>query len=170
MDLREVKEFILDISQYIITFLIFIFVLIYILSLQLVIGSSMQPTLMDRDIILVSKSHYRFTDIQRTEIISFENEKGFLIKRVVALPGETVEIKNNQIYVNGKKLNEPYLKNENFIIDDFAEIALEQKEYFVLGDARDNSLDSRTFGPVKKDEIIGRVIAQVWPITKFQTF
>jgi signal peptidase I len=96
------------------------------------------------------------------------NERQRFIKRIIGLPGETVEISDGKIFIsNGEKkiLQEPYL-NSSFTAGDI-QITLSKDEFFVLGDNRQFSLDSRRFGPIKKKEIVGRVLLRLWPIYSF---
>ena len=142
-----------------------------------VIGSSMENTLNNRDHLILEKLSYRFNEPARFDIIVFrpydtEEEKDtFFIKRVIGLPGERIKIENGQIYINGEVLEENY---GNEVIKDpgiaYEEIVLASDEYFLLGDNRNNSSDSRSLGigPVKKDAIIGRAWARIWPLDNIE--
>lgn len=138
-------------------------------------GSSMETTLSDQNHLLLEKVSYMFSKPQRFDVIVFrpyEDDKELCyIKRVIALPNETVQIIGNIIYINGEPLQENY-GNENVIRDAgiaSEPITLGEDEYFVLGDNRNNSKDSRnsTVGPIKRDSILGRAWCRIWPINEF---
>lgn len=170
MDFREIKEFLKDTSIYIFIALVVLIILIYVASLQQVVGPSMSTTLNENDIIVVDKLSYRFTEPKRFDIISFEYaETKYLIKRIIGLPGESVRYENGVLYIN----NEPFEdKNQlNEITDDFNITKLgfdviPDNMYLVLGDNRVNSLDSRSdkVGLIEKNDIIGKALIRIWPL------
>ncbi len=135
-------------------------------------GESMETTLSYGDQLIVDKISYRFRDPKRYDIVVFPyryEENTFYIKRVIGLPGETVQIVDGYVYINGQILGEQY---GNALIEDpglAAEpITLGPDEYFVLGDNRNNSQDSRTanVGNIHRDELIGRAWVRLWPFDK----
>lgn len=128
----------------------------FLFRISLTIGSSMEPTLSNGDLVLT-----QITDSpERYDIIVFKNENKYLIKRVIACPGETIQIMNNTIYINGSPIKDSVLVTmENYGVAE-QEITLKEDEYFVLGDNRNNSIDSRIFGPIKKDVILGKSFFQ----------
>ena len=136
-------------------------------------GDSMNATLEDGDNLIVDKISYRFSDPDRFDIIVFPyryQEKTYYIKRIIGMPGETVQVKEGEIYINGEVLEENYGKEEmkySGIASD--PITLGEDEYFVLGDNRNNSSDSRdpSVGNIEKDQIIGRAFIRIWPLNKF---
>lgn len=119
-------------------------------------GSSMEPALKDGEIYLVSKGN---KSINRGDIIVFrvENEEPPYIKRVIALPGEKVAIFDNTVFINGRMLSEPYVQPPYFDIQDVEEFTVPEGHYYVLGDDRVESYDSRHFGPVPQENIIGTI-------------
>jgi signal peptidase I len=131
----------------------------------------MEPNFEDGDYLIIDEITYRFREPKRGEVVVFKNplnERQRFIKRIVGLPGEKIEISNGKIFIsNGERkiLTEPYL-NFSFTSGD-VQITLGKDEYFVLGDNRQFSLDSRRFGPIKKKEIVGRVFLRLWPIYSF---
>lgn len=136
-------------------------------------GDSMNVTLEDGDNLIVDKLSYRFKDPERYDIIVFPyryQEKTYYIKRIIGLPGETVQIIDGMVYIDGEMLPESYGKE----VMEYAGIASEpielaEDEYFVLGDNRNNSSDSRdpSVGNVHKDQIIGKAFVRIWPLNKF---
>lgn len=157
----------------------------YIMERTTVSGESMEDTLHDGESLLINKLSYRFGDPERYDIIVFrpkgQDVDEYYVKRIFGLPGETIYIDNNSIYVNGKKLDDPYAKDamDNDIDIGTAEqpYTLKDNEYYVLGDHRSVSLDSRTSpendsdapGPVKRENIVGKVFLRIWPLNKFGT-
>lgn len=127
-------------------------------------GPSMQETMVTGDLVLVNKLVYKFNEPKRGEIVVFHAsaDKDF-IKRVIALPGETVEAKNNKILVNGKIVEESYIADHIRTMD-FDEIRVPEGQVFVLGDNRLNSTDSRVIGSIPVSELVGRAELIYWPI------
>ena len=151
----------------------------YIVQRTEVKGSSMEDTLHHKESLLVDKISYRFTDPKRYDIIVFypkgRNVEEFFVKRIYGLPGETIQIKENDIYINGNKIDDPYAKDAMTSAGIAEEpYKLADDEYFVLGDHRSVSRDSRYTpdmddgpGPVKFENISGRVFFRIWPFSKF---
>lgn len=133
-------------------------------------GHSMEATLHDGDNLIVDKLSYRFQDPKRFEIIVFpyrHKENTYYIKRIIGLPGETVQVKDGYVYIDGEKLDENY----GLEVMEDAGIAAEpielgEDEYFVLGDNRNHSSDSRdpSVGILHRDELIGRAWVRIWPL------
>ena len=174
MDWLEIKEFFKDTFKYILLVIFILFLILYVVTLTQVIGPSMAPNFNNNDVVLLDKVTYRFKNIKRGDIISFNYaDTKYLIKRVIGLPGESIEIKDNTIYINGMILEEPYINNiENydFNLTDLGYDKIPDNYYFVLGDNRENSQDSRDpkVGLIHKKNIIGKVRARIWPINKFR--
>lgn len=135
-------------------------------------GDSMYPALCDGDNLIVDKISLRFTDPDRFDIVVFPfryQEDTFYIKRVIGLPGETVQIYDGAVYINGKKLDDPYGKSQIENPGLASElITLGENEYFVLGDNRNNSTDSRepSVGKLEREQIIGRAVICIWPLDR----
>lgn len=150
----------------------------YVGQRTMVSGDSMYPTLHDKDNLIVDKISYRFRDPERFEIIVFPykyQEDTYYIKRIIGLPGDTIQMKQDEngvfMYVNGERLEESYINYEEggmeFAYAGLAEnpITLGEDEYFVLGDNRNHSSDSRdsNVGVLKREDLIGRAWVRVWP-------
>jgi len=134
-------------------------------------GSSMEPNFYQNEYLIIDELSYHFNAKQRGEVIIFKNPKdtrAYFIKRVIGLPGETVSIEDGRVFIDGEKLEEPYI--EHFSSDVHEPVTLGPDEYFVMGDNRTNSLDSRIIGPINKKYIIGRVWLRGWPINRINTF
>ena len=170
MDLRNITEFIKDASKYIIVVIFVLLFFIFVMGLQQVIGPSMNPTLNEGDIIITNKLIYRFKSIERNDIVVISQDEKYMIKRIVGLPGETVEYQNNDVLINGKAYKETFTNSEteDFTIQDLGYDVIPEDMYLVLGDNRENSLDSRTFGLVSKNQIVGKALIKIWPISKMK--
>src|SRR5436305_2435350 len=134
-------------------------------------SDSMNPTLVQKDRVLVNKLSYHFHDVYRGDIVVFKRPPGEndpkikdLIKRVIGLPGDTIEGRDGQIVVDGRVLNESYTA-KNSPISDFPARKVPPGHFFVMGDNRGNSKDSRVFGPIAKSLIVGRAFIRVWPLS-----
>lgn len=175
MDWLSIREFIIDFVKLIVVIIIILFLMIYVVSITQVVGSSMSSTLENGDVLILNKFKYRFTDIKRGDIISLEYaDTKYLIKRVIGLPGDNISIKNNNLYLNGELYVENYL-DEGLVYDDFdlSDLGYEtipDDMYLVLGDNREDSLDSREIGLISKDEVIGKVSFRIWPLNKLAAF
>ena len=166
------------IKDFIFYALLFVFCLYviptFIIQKTIVDGPSMEDTLQDRDQLMVEKISYHFNNLKRFDIVVFypygREEKEYYIKRIIGLPGETVQIKGEDIYINGEILEEDYGKDPITKAGMAANpITLADDEYFVMGDNRKVSFDSRyeEVGPVERKDIGGRAILRVWPLNKF---
>lgn len=175
MDWLSVREFLLDTIKYVITIFLILFIVLYVVSITQVVGSSMHPTLKDGEVLLLNKFKYRFVDVKREDIISLKYaDTKYLIKRVIGLPGEKVEIINNQLYINDKIYQEDYLKKDlnykDFYLKDLGFDKIPSDMYLVLGDNRENSLDSRKIGLIRKKDINGKISLRIWPLNKIKFF
>ena len=131
-------------------------------------SESMEPTLVEGDRVLVNRFIYRFTDPEPGDVIVFHPPTApdeDYIKRVVAVAGDTVEVKDGKLYVNGEAQDEPYL-NEPFIQGVFPPETIPEGYVFAMGDNRNRSGDSRVFGPVNVDKILGEGFLIYWPLGK----
>jgi signal peptidase I len=134
-------------------------------------SESMVPTLKVHDRVLVNKLSYKLHPVHRDDIVVFkappDSDPGIddLVKRVIGLPGETVSGHSGHVYINGKQLQEPYLP-KGTETSDFAPVKIPEGSYWVMGDNRGNSKDSRVFGVITKGKIVGRVFFRIWPFTR----
>jgi signal peptidase I len=129
-------------------------------------GTSMLPRLEDSDRLFINKFAYHFEAINRGDVVVFhyprDPEKSY-IKRIIALPGDRFRVDHGRVFVNGKVVPEPYVPPEYRDIRSVAEITLPPEEYYVMGDHRSISSDSRDFGPVERSLIYGKAVFIYWP-------
>ena len=144
-------------------FIVFLVIIIrtYIATPVRVDGNSMRKTLEDGDILLL----YKMAKFERNDIIVLDEKEDeeIIIKRIIALPGETIKIQNGKIYINDKEYNDEFAYGDT---SDYEQVTLDEDEYFILGDNRLISKDSRYFGTITEDEIIGKVVFRFWPFSK----
>jgi len=135
-------------------------------------GTSMAPLLDNEERIFINKFLYHFGPIERSDIVVFwyplDRSKSF-IKRVIALPGETVEVRSGRVYVDGRLLDEPYVPAQFADSGSYGPARIVADEYFVMGDHRSSSNDSRVFGTVPSRFIYGKAVFAYWPVTRFGT-
>jgi signal peptidase I len=143
-----------------------IIVILFLYQPVRVEGTSMQPGLSDQDRLFIDKFFFRFEKISRGDVIVFhyprDPEKSY-IKRVIALPGDSIFIDHGRVWVNGEPLDEPYVPHRYLDTRSMPEILIPSGDYFVMGDHRSISSDSRDFGPVDRDLIYGKATFIYWP-------
>lgn len=138
----------------------------------LVSGSSMFDSFVDSDYVLVDELSYRFKKPERGDVVVFRyplNPQLFYIKRIIGLPGDRLIVQDNGVFVNGKKINEMYLRNE-VVTSGRVDVDVQKDQMFVMGDNRPNSYDSRSFGPAPLANIIGVVRVRLLPFARAQVF
>lgn len=154
-----------------------VMVYLFVMSPQEINGASMEPNFYNGEFILTNKVEYRVGNPKRGDVVIFKSPKNKdidYIKRVIGLPGDTVALRHNAIYVNGNKLEEAYLTpgvvifGESYLHEN-QEVTIPQGKYFVLGDNRPHSSDSREFGPIAKENFIGKAFLRYWPFSQFGT-
>ncbi len=146
--------------------LVFGFVRPFVLEAFRIPSESMVPTLQVGDRVFVNKFIYRFAEPERGDIVVFESVNGGeedLIKRIVALPGDEIEVGNGVLLMNGEEQREPYLNGEMSFADSYGRTEVPEGHVFVMGDNRANSADSRVFGPLPTENIEGEAFARFWP-------
>lgn len=136
---------------------------IYVVSPIRVNGRSMNDTLYDKDIMLLDEISYKFSEPKRFDIVVVKYQDEYLIKRVIGLPGEIVQYKDNKLYVDGKYVED---NHSNEMTEDF-EVKVEEGKYFVLGDNRTNSTDSRKLGAFSRKQIKGKTSLVIFPFSRF---
>ena len=153
-----------EVIPYIVIVVVVVLIRTFIITPVRVDGNSMKNTLKNGDILLL----YKLSSIDRFDIIVLDEEKDNekIIKRVIGLPGETVAIKKGKIYINDKVIDDEYAYGET---SDYNKVTLRDDEYFILGDNRLISKDSRYFGPIKDNEIKGKIVFRLFPFTKIGT-
>lgn len=166
------KNFIKETYQYIIIIIVVLFIKSFIVAPIRVIGPSMKDTLLNGDIMLLDKISYRFTDIKRFDIVVVDYNNELIIKRVVGLPGDIIEYKDNKLYINGKYYEEKYLSTgtttESFDLESITGIEkVPDNCYFVLGDNREESKDSRMIGFIPKKDVEGHARYTLYPFNRF---
>lgn len=135
-------------------------------------GKSMEPNFSTGDYLVVDEVSYRFRDPARGEVVVLNNptnESEFFIKRIIGLPGEEIIINNSRVLINGEEISERYLP-ENTVMADTPPFQLGENEYFVMGDNRISSYDSRNWGPLGGHQIVGVVRIRFWPLSDLNIF
>jgi len=180
----KISKTIIEVFQWIISLglavAIALFIRAYVFEPVLVSGHSMDTTLADGQRLFEYKLGYRYSSPKRGDIIVLkvkEGEKNLaglpdptevdFIKRVIGLPGETVDIKDDGVYINGNKINEPYALGKTIPQTIKFPLQLKEGEVFVMGDNRERSSDSRVLGPIKIENIRGRAALRIWPLNNF---
>lgn len=164
------KKTLRSLLPYIIVIVVVILIRTFIITPIQVVGTSMTPNLEDGELMLLNKIKYKVSDIQRFDIVVVDYSTKPLIKRVIGLPGETVEYKDDTLYINSKKVEENFKKNgktNDYNITETGYKTIPKDKYFVVGDNRINSADSRVIGLVDKDQILGKANFVLLPFSKF---
>lgn len=164
------KTFVKEVLPYIIVILIVVILRYFIISPIQVVGTSMNPNLEDGELMLLNKIKYTFSDIERFDIVVVDYSNKPLIKRVIGLPGEKIEYKDGNLYVNGEYVKEDFKKNGetlDYSVSETGYDVIPKDMYFVVGDNRINSSDSRSIGLIKKDQIEGKANFVIIPFDKF---
>lgn len=157
------KGIVKKILPYVAVIIFVIVIRCYIFTFIRVNGESMVPTLHNNDIMALNKIGYNFSDISRFDIVVINTGHEYIVKRIIGLPGEKVKYLDNKLYINGKVVDEDFSHKKT---EDFSEIKVADGEYFVLGDNRTNSMDSRVFGSFKKNQIEGKTSFVVFPFKR----
>lgn len=145
----------------------------FVLQSYYIPSASMRDTLVEGDHVVVNKLSYQLHGIGRGDVVVFSRppnlriEDDDLIKRVIGLPGETVEAHDAKVYVDGRALTEPYVRSECDGTEDFLAVTVPADDIFVMGDNRCDSKDSRSFGPISTDLVVGRAFLRYWPVGRF---
>lgn len=159
-----------NIMSYLLIILLVILVRIFIFDPVRVDGASMNTTLHDGEIMILNKIYYRKNEVKRFDIVVIDVGDKNIIKRVIGLPNEVISYKNNELYIDGKKVKDPYPseRTDDFTISDIGLEKIPADSYFVMGDNRTNSDDSRfSFGTIKRDKILGKANFVIYPFKYF---
>ena len=163
-----------------------LFVRVYVLQQFYISGPSMESTLYQNNRVLVNKLSYRLHDVHRGDVVVFDRvttsdgvvAHDDLIKRVIAIGNDTIEIKKCIVYINGEAISEPYLDkdvlalaepNDRCRVANMPRLTVPDEQLFVMGDNRPESFDSRSFGAISEDLIVGRAFAIVWPFSRISS-
>ena len=162
--MKNKKKWYIELIPYLLIIILVLLLKHFIITTVMVHGSSMENTLHNQDIMILNKISLKTSKIKRFDIVVIDigNEK--IIKRVIGLPGETISYKDNQLYVNGIKMEDNYSEKYTADIED---VIIGNNQYYVLGDNRTNSVDSRILGLINKNEIIGKANFIIFPFTRF---
>jgi len=164
--LRVLNSWVRDLC---ISVLISLFIILFVYQPVKVEGGSMEPGLEDQERIFINKLAYRLENIERGDVIVFryprDTRKNF-IKRVIGLPGDRVRVTDGHVYLNGRLVPEPYVPEEYLDSRSYSEVRVPSDCYYVLGDHRSMSDDSRDFGPVSRTLIYGKAVFGYWPMEK----
>lgn len=166
------KEGLEWIKALVIAVILVIIVRTFFISSYVVDGPSMLPTLENGDKLIVNKIGYKVGDFKRSDVIVFHaNENEDYVKRIIGLPGDTVECQKEKLYINGELIEEPYLKDYGMsgkqVTGDF-KVSVPDGKLFVLGDNREDSWDSRHFGFIDIEQVVGKVNLRYWPLNELK--
>ena len=162
--MERFKKIIKENYSYILIITVIILIRTYIVTPIRVNGTSMYPALKQNEIMILNKIGLK-SGIDRFDIVVVKTDNNRIIKRVIGLPGESVMYEEGKLYINGKCVEDSYSLSST---KDFDNIVLKEDEYFVLGDNREVSKDSRMIGPVKKEQILGKTRLVIFPFTKIR--
>lgn len=171
---RAIAAFFDFLQGIVIILALMVMVYLFIMSPQEISGRSMEPSFFNGEYILTNKVEYKFREPARGDVVIFKSPKNKeidYIKRIIGLPGETVRLEDGKFYINGTLLEEPYLPADLFVsggayLPEGEERIVPAGSYFVVGDNRPHSLDGREFGPIAKEEFIGKALLRYYPFDR----
>lgn len=171
---RNSLEFLWEVLKVVIVvFAIIIPVRHYLIKPFYVRGASMEPNFHDYEYLVVDELSYRLRDPQRGEVVVLKDPldpSQYFIKRIIGLPGEHLVVRDGAVRVNGKKLDESQYLDDSVRTTGHDDVTLAEDEYYLMGDNRPASLDSRVFGPLNKSEFVGRTWIRAWPLNDIELF
>ncbi|MDD3048522.1 MAG: signal peptidase I [Bacilli bacterium] len=162
----EFIEFLKDALKYIVIIAIIILLRIFVLTTTEITGPSMEPNLYEKNIVLVDQLTKNFNGLNRFNVVVIKRSTSYVVKRIIGLPGEKIKYKDNNLYINGEILKDT--DKLMGITSNFNEITIPENEYYVMGDNREDSTDSRVFGTITKKSIVGEPFLTVWPLNKIK--
>mgnify|MGYP000898116516 CR=1 FL=1 len=162
--MNQLLKLLKELLPYIIIIIVVIIIRIFIFTPVVVNGPSMMNTLHNGDVMILDKIGMKLGGIKRFDIVVIQTGKTKIIKRVIGMPGETISYHDNKLYINGKEVSD---NHSNEITYDFEEVKIPDGEYYVLGDNRTDSVDSRILGTIPKNEILGHATFIIYPFNRF---
>lgn len=165
---ERIKKIIKSVCPYVIVVIAVVLVRAFIITPAVVDGESMEPTLSDNNVIILNKLDYKLNDIKRFDVVVVDWNDDKLIKRVIGLPGEHIEYKDGLLYVDGFVTNENFnhADTHDFKLESIGYLTIPGDKYFVVGDNRNDSTDSRVIGLIDKENILGSVDLRIFPLNK----
>ena len=162
--MNQLLKLLKELLPYIIIIIVVIIIRTFIFTPVVVNGPSMMNTLHNGDVMILDKIGMKIGGIKRFDIVVIQTGKTKIIKRVIGMPGETISYHDNKLYINGKEVSD---NHSNEITYDFEEVKIPDGEYYVLGDNRTDSVDSRILGTIPKNEILGHATFIIYPFNRF---
>ena len=162
--MNQLLKLLKELLPYIIIIIVVIIIRTFIFTPVVVNGPSMMDTLHNGDVMILDKIGMKLGGIKRFDIVVIQTGKTKIIKRVIGMPGETISYHDNKLYINGKEVSD---NHSNEITYDFEEVKIPDGEYYVLGDNRTDSVDSRILGTIPKNEILGHATFIIYPFNRF---
>lgn len=162
--MNQLLKLLKELLPYIIIIIVVIIIRTFIFTPVVVNGPSMMNTLHNGDVMILDKIGMKLGGIKRFDIVVIQTGKTKIIKRVIGMPGETISYHDNKLYINGKEVSDSH---SNEITYDFEEVKIPDGEYYVLGDNRTDSVDSRILGTIPKNEILGHATFIIYPFNRF---
>jgi signal peptidase I len=162
--MNQLLKLLKELLPYIIIIIVVIIIRTFIFTPVVVKGPSMMNTLHNGDVMILDKIGMKLGGIKRFDIVVIQTGKTKIIKRVIGMPGETISYHDNKLYINGKGVSD---NHSNEITYDFEEVKIPDGEYYVLGDNRTDSVDSRILGTIPKNEILGHATFIIYPFNRF---
>ncbi len=168
MNKERIKKIVKDIYPYVIVVVLVVIIRSFIITPAFVDGVSMEPTLNDNNVILLNKFNYRINDIKRYDVVVVDWNGEKIVKRVIGLPGEHVEYKEGNLYIDGfnEKENFNHAETNDFKLESIGYLTIPGDKYFVVGDNRTDSTDSRVIGLIDKKDILGKASFRIFPLNK----
>lgn len=162
--MNQLLKLLKELLPYIIIIIVVIIIRTFIFTPVVVNGPSMMNTLHNGDVMILDKIGMKLGGIKRFDIVVIQTGKTKIIKRVIGMPGETISYHDNKLYINGKEVSD---NHSNEITYDFEEVKIPDGEYYVLGDNRTDSVDSRILGTIPKNEMLGHATFIIYPFNRF---
>ncbi len=160
----NIKKIGKEVIPYLVIIILVLLIKTFIFTPVIVNGPSMMTNLHDKDIMILDKIGMKINGINRFDIVVIQTSQSKIIKRVIGLPGEIIEYKDNKLYINDKEVEDPYPSQ---ITGDIERQLIPENTYYVLGDNRTDSVDSRILGPIDKNKILGHATFIIYPFNRF---